>query len=106
MRVRGRLIFPRFGGHAGLAGHALLGLLGRPIPKGGVHAMPVIVAFDVSEQRRPGFCLCSTRMDRGRFVWPVTATGTVALTSAQVSMLLEGIDWRRPERTWAPTLAG
>jgi transposase len=45
-------------------------------------------------------------MDRGRFVWPVTATGTVALTSAQVSMLLEGIDWRRPERTWSPTLAG
>jgi transposase len=49
-----------------------------------------------------GLCLFSKRMDRGRFVWPVTATGTVALTSAQVSMLLEGIDWRRPERTWAP----
>ncbi len=38
-------------------------------------------------------------LDRGRFVWPATATGTVALTSAQMSMLLEGIDWRRPERT-------
>jgi transposase len=22
------------------------------------------------------------------------------------SMLLEGIDWRRPERTWTPSLAG
>ena len=44
-----------------------------------------------------GLCLFSKRMDRGRFVWPVTATGTVALTSAQVSMLPEGIDWRRPE---------
>jgi hypothetical protein len=26
----------------------------------------------------------------------------VALTRAQLSMLLEGIDWRRPERTWQP----
>ncbi len=46
------------------------------------------------------------RMDRGRFVWPVTATGTVSLTPAQLSMLLEGIDWRHPERSWRPTLAG
>lgn len=28
------LIFPRFGGHAGLADHALLGLFGREIPEG------------------------------------------------------------------------
>jgi transposase len=53
-----------------------------------------------------GLCLFSKRLDRGRFVWPVTATGTVTLTSAQLSMLLEGIDWRRPERTSVPTLAG
>jgi len=53
-----------------------------------------------------GLCLFSKRLDRGRFVWPVTATGTVTLTQAQLSMLLEGIDWRRPERTFAPTLAG
>jgi transposase len=53
-----------------------------------------------------GLCLFSKRMDRGRFVWPVTKTGSVAMTSAQLSMLLEGIDWRRPERTFTPTLAG
>ena len=53
-----------------------------------------------------GLCLFSKRMDRGRFVWPVTATGTVALSPAQLSMLLEGIDWRRPERAWRPSLAG
>ena len=45
-------------------------------------------------------------MDRGRFLWPATKTGKVSLTSAQLSMLLEGIDWRRPERTTAPFLAG
>jgi transposase len=29
----------------------------------------------------------------------------VSLTAAQLSMLLEGIDWRRPVRTAAPLLA-
>lgn len=53
-----------------------------------------------------GMCLFSKRMDRGRFVWPVTRTGKVHLSSAQLSMLLEGIDWRRPERTDASLLAG
>ena len=53
-----------------------------------------------------GLCLFSKRMDRGRFIWPQTKTGSVSLTPAQLSMLLEGIDWRRPERTWMPSLAG
>ena len=32
--------------------------------------------------------------------------GKIYITSAQLSMLLEGIDWRRPERTWRPRRAG
>lgn len=32
-------------------------------------------------------------------------SGTVSLTRAQLSMLLEGIDWRRPTRTWKPEIA-
>ena len=40
-----------------------------------------------------------------RFVWPRAENGTVSLTRAQVSMLLEGIDWRRPARTWKPDMA-
>ena len=47
-----------------------------------------------------GLCLFAKRLERGRFVWPQAASGTVSLTRAQLSMLLEGIDWRRPERTW------
>ena len=50
-------------------------------------------------------CLLAKRLERGRFVWPQATTGSVALTQAQLSMLLEGIDWRRPERTWKPTSA-
>ena len=42
------------------------------------------------------------RLERGRFVWPQAASGTVSLSGAQLSMLLEGIDWRRPQRTWQP----
>ena len=49
-----------------------------------------------------GLCLFAKRLERGRFVWPQATSGTVCLTRAQLSMLLEGIDWRRPERTWEP----
>lgn len=52
-----------------------------------------------------GLCLFVKRLERGRFVWPQATSGSVHLTSAQLSMLLEGIDWRRPERTWNPSRA-
>jgi transposase len=52
-----------------------------------------------------GMNLYAKRLERGRFVWPQASSGTVHLTTAQLSMLLEGIDWRRPERTWQPTRA-
>lgn len=53
-----------------------------------------------------GFCLFAKRLERGRFVWPSPADGRVAITPAQLAMLLEGIDWRMPKRTWRPSLAG
>ena len=49
-----------------------------------------------------GLCLFTKRLERGRFVWPSASTGAVALTPAQLAMLLEGIDWRMPRRTWEP----
>jgi transposase len=52
-----------------------------------------------------GLCLFAKRLERGRFVWPQANSGTVSLTAAQLSMLLEGIDWRRPQRTWRPEAA-
>ena len=53
-----------------------------------------------------GMCLFSKRLERGHFVWPTTNTGRVSLSPAQVSMLLEGIDWRMPQRVRRPELAG
>ncbi len=49
-----------------------------------------------------GLCLFAKRLERGRFVWPKAESGTVSLTRAQLSMLLEGIDWRHPQRSWQP----
>ena len=52
-----------------------------------------------------GLLLLSKRLERGRFVWPQASDGGVSLTPAQLSMLLEGIDWRMPARTHRPELA-
>ena len=53
-----------------------------------------------------GLCLFAKRLERGRFVWPSPADGKVVVSPAQLGMLLEGIDWRMPRRTWQPQLAG
>lgn len=53
-----------------------------------------------------GLCLFAKRLERGRFIWPQATEGAIHLTGAQLSMLLEGIDWRRPARTWTPERAG
>lgn len=52
-----------------------------------------------------GMCLFAKRLEKGRFIWPQAQSGTVAMTPAQLSMLLEGIDWRMPVRTWQPSIA-
>ena len=52
-----------------------------------------------------GMCLFIKRLERGRFVWPQAHSGSVCLSAAQLSMLLEGIDWRRPMKTWRPDVA-
>jgi transposase len=53
-----------------------------------------------------GMCLFSKRLERGRFIWPMTSEGVVTISAAQLGYLLEGIDWRAPQRTWRPEVAG
>ena len=53
-----------------------------------------------------GLCLFAKRLEQGRFTWPAAKDGVVTLTPAQLSMLLEGIDWRMPARSWQPEMAG
>lgn len=52
-----------------------------------------------------GLCLFYKRLEHGHFVWPQASSGAVALSQAQLAMLLEGIDWRQPRRTWSPSVA-
>ena len=49
-----------------------------------------------------GFCLYCKVLERGRFPWPSPADGAVRLTAAQLAMLWEGIDRRRPAWTAPP----
>ena len=51
-----------------------------------------------------GINLYIKRLERGRFIWPSVDEGTVFLTPAQFSMLVEAIDWRAAQRTWWPTV--
>jgi len=55
-----------------------------------------------------GLCLFTKRLEQGTFLWPpnIEAGRTLSLTSEQLSALLEGIDWRAPERQWRPAAAG
>ena len=53
-----------------------------------------------------GMCLFSKRLERGRFIWPMTSEGVVTISAAQLGYLLEGIEWRAPQRTWRPEVAG
>jgi transposase len=53
-----------------------------------------------------GMCLFVKRLERGRFIWPSPAEGVVTITPAQLGYLFEGIDWRHPQRTWRPEMAG
>ncbi len=58
-----------------------------------------------------GMCLFSKRLDQGAFTWPTMqpqadGTASVTLTPAQLSMLLEGLEWRAPVPTRRLMLAG
>ena len=46
-----------------------------------------------------GLCLMTKRLERGRFIWPQVQNGSLAVSAAQLSMLLEGLDWRHPVPT-------
>ncbi|WP_175908252.1 MULTISPECIES: IS66 family insertion sequence element accessory protein TnpB [Burkholderia] len=52
-----------------------------------------------------GIWLLAKRLTSGRFVWPQADGGKIYLTTAQLSMVLEGIDWRQPRRTATLSMA-
>jgi transposase len=53
-----------------------------------------------------GMSLYAKCLERGRFIWPAPADGCVAISGSQLAYMLDGIDWRNPQRTWRPEVAG
>jgi transposase len=53
-----------------------------------------------------GMSLYAKRLEKGRFLWPSPADGTVAISPAQMAYMLDGIDWRSPRQTFRPERAG
>ncbi len=50
-----------------------------------------------------GFCLFYKCFDKGKFIWPSVKEKTViGITRAQLSMLIEGIEWRMPKWSQLP----
>jgi transposase len=56
-----------------------------------------------------GVCLFAKRLEDGRFRWPNIEDGVIRLSAAQLSALVEGLDWRRVHElreTPAPIASG
>jgi len=53
-----------------------------------------------------GMSLYAKKLEKGRFIWPSPADGCLQISGAQLAYMLDGIDWRNPQRTWRPELAG
>lgn len=56
-----------------------------------------------------GVVLVAKRLEEGRFCWPKVQDGVVRLSAAQLSALLEGLDWKRVHEVRtviAPAVAG
>lgn len=54
-----------------------------------------------------GFCLFYKCLDSGKFTWLKSdAKGSIGITRGQLSMLMEGIDWRNPKWSKAPEYVG
>ena len=53
-----------------------------------------------------GFCLYYKILQKGTFPWPSSGDAVARLTSAQLAMLWEGIDWRRPSWGAPPARVG
>ncbi|HVZ15068.1 MAG TPA: IS66 family insertion sequence element accessory protein TnpB [Bauldia sp.] len=53
-----------------------------------------------------GMSLYARRLEKGRFLWPSPAVGTVSISPSQLAYMLDGIDWRNPRHTFRPQRAG
>ena len=53
-----------------------------------------------------GMSLYAKRLEKGHFIWPAAKDGTVAISASALACLLEGVDWRNPQKAWRPRKVG
>ena len=54
-----------------------------------------------------GYCMYSKCLEKGKFTWPSSSeVFSIGITKGQLSMLIEGIDWRTPKWSSAPEYVG
>jgi len=53
-----------------------------------------------------GASLYTKRLERGKFTRPAARDGVISISAGQLGFLLEAIDWRNPQYTFRPELAG
>ena len=89
-------------GYDGLSGIVMTKVKGDPLSghlfvfcnRG--HNRIKVMAWDGS-----GLWVCAKRLERGRFRWPEDGEAGRKITRAELSMLLEGLDWSRTQaRAW------
>lgn len=53
-----------------------------------------------------GFVLVYKRLDQGTFYWPPVSAGKIRVSQAELSLIFDGIDWRRipARKTNNPTI--
>ena len=53
-----------------------------------------------------GMSLYAKRLERGKYIWPSAVDGVIAISPSQMACMLEAIDWRAPQATYRPQIAG
>ncbi len=60
------------------------------------------LAAQVAHVLDAGVCLFAKRPEASKFVWPAIVDGRMVLTSAQLGLLVEAMNWRRTVAPEAP----
>jgi transposase len=87
--------------------NSLVLVVGPLLSRADVVSNKIFVFRGKSADKIKILCLFYKCFEQGRFIWSSTGDKeSINITSAQLSMLLEGIDWRMPKWSRPPEYAG
>jgi transposase len=53
-----------------------------------------------------GMSLYAKRLEKNHFIWPSAKDGIASISASALACLLEGVDWRKPQKAWRPSKVG